>query len=159
MRQKGSALQFMGTFWYFAFRMHILPFMGTFSPSLCCHHSSSANPNTYEQTKAKAKAKPNIIMICFCKTWPTQCPQQQIGSKLKGISLHFFISYGNCTIMIDKNRQKPYKAGTPKAKPPTLDRGFIQYSSYEMLSKTVAKFVQCFYFSDDPMNLEYRSHR
>ena len=46
----------------------IFPFMGTSSPSFCCHHWSPANLKTYQQpeskAKAKAKAKPTMMIIC-----------------------------------------------------------------------------------------------
>ena len=52
---------FMGTsslLWaHLPFHRHIFPFVAASSPSLCSHHSSSANLNTQKQTESEAKAK------------------------------------------------------------------------------------------------------
>ena len=64
---------------------HIFPFMGTSSPSLCSHHSFSANRGTYKQTeseaKAKAKAMPNMMINCLLQDLAHAMTEQQTGRK------------------------------------------------------------------------------
>ena len=96
LRFHGHIFPFMGTSYlswaHLPFHGNIFPFMGASSPSFCFHHSSPANLYSFGQTereaKPKAKAKPNMMTMCFCKPFLAHAMPRRLSNHILYFPVH-----------------------------------------------------------------------